>query len=74
MKKAVRVRPTALAEVRRSAVTCGKAGEYMSVAKGGTAFWIARATMSPAVTTGSGRRRRLTVLLSGRGGGRRGAT
>ena len=34
----VKVRPTSDAEVARSAVTCGKAGVYMSVANGGTAL------------------------------------
>ena len=49
-KKAVSVRPTAVALVARSAATWGKAGLYMSVAKGGTAFCAASATMSPAET------------------------
>ncbi len=37
-KNVVKVRPTSDAEVARSAVTCGKAGVYMSVANGGTAL------------------------------------
>lgn len=40
-KKAVSVRPTRDAVVLRSAATIGKAGVYMSVANGGTAFWSA---------------------------------
>jgi hypothetical protein len=37
-KKVVKVRPTSDAVAARSAVTCGNAGVYMSVANGGTAL------------------------------------
>ena len=47
MKKTVSVSPTLPALVDRSLATYGKAGLYMSVAKGGTAFWTARARTRP---------------------------
>jgi hypothetical protein len=37
-KNVVKVRPTSDAVAARSAVTCGNAGVYMSVANGGTAL------------------------------------
>ena len=46
----VNVRPTSDAEVARSAVTCGKAGVYMSVANGGTALCRASVRISAVVT------------------------
>ena len=49
-KKVVSVKPSIVEFVARSAVICGNAAEYMSVAIGGTAFWtasvISRATVS----------------------------
>ena len=52
-KNVVNVRPTSDAEVARSAVTCGKAGVYMSVANGGTAHCNAKVTISSVVTVGA---------------------
>jgi hypothetical protein len=46
----VNVRPTSDGEVARSAVTCGKAGVYMSVANGGTALCRASVRISAVVT------------------------
>ena len=49
-KNVVNVRPTSDAEVSSSAVTCGKAGVYMSVANGGTALCRASVRINAVVT------------------------
>jgi hypothetical protein len=52
-KNVVKVRPTSDAVVARSAVTCGNAGVYMSVANGGTALCRASVRISAVVTAGA---------------------
>ena len=48
MKKLASVRPIMVAVVDRSTVIAGKAGVYMSVAKGGTAAWTESARSRPS--------------------------
>src|SRR5215212_681571 len=66
-KNVVKVRPTSDAEVARSAVTCGKAGVYMSVANGGTALCKASVNNKDVETAAPPARARLADATVGRG-------